>query len=106
MKETGSRLLAHAPEVGFGLIALAWMGVGFVLRSGVDPLRMAAALEESAGPAASLAVGSAAWLLAALCLVKLAAPFVAGRAPCRSRSAFSPRPRRSRSWPSMCRPAR
>jgi len=75
MKELRERLLPHAVEIAFGLLVLAWMATGLILRTGVDPLRLAAGLYGSGDPRFAL-VTAAAWALAAVCLFKIVSPFL------------------------------
>ena len=81
MNPTRARQAAVAAEMAFGLLTLVWMAVGVVRGVGVDPLGLPAALSGPGAPVRFALASAAAWLLAAVCLFKIAAPLLAGPLP-------------------------
>jgi adenylate cyclase len=81
MTDLKGRLPLWAVEIAFALLVLAWTVVGFLTRSGVDPLHLGVGLYGEPRVVPFALTTAAAGLLAALCLFKLASPFVAQRLP-------------------------
>ncbi len=81
MKATRGAIAAAAAELAYSLGTLAWMAAGRVRGTGVDPLRLPAALFAANAPIPFALATAAAWLLAAVCVFKIASPLLAKRIP-------------------------